>query len=60
MAYISRLTLDCAASPEAMPPMTTPAPSSEANRSPPILVAMSKAAEDSSAKVPPGCTSWVT
>ena len=60
MANSSREVLACAARPEANWATTSPARKTAANRSPPIVLAISKAAEAESAKALPGCTSCVT
>ncbi|GAA3289459.1 hypothetical protein GCM10020295_01360 [Streptomyces cinereospinus] len=48
-----------AAMPEANWATTRPARKTDENRSPPMVLAISKAAESGSSKVLPGCASWV-
>lgn len=59
IAYISRDALACAAIPDANCATTRPARKNDAKRLPPIVVAISNAADDSSVNALPGWASWV-
>lgn len=57
IAYSSRETLACAASPEVNWPMMRPATKTAANSDPPMVAATSAASDSEFSKVEPGSTS---